>query len=229
MDFPPLFKNCPFLIWTGTLSWGGPRGFGSAHPAPGGKSTVNWGKLVRMRGKTPSPVPSTYQLQPCSPQWGLGGWGGGSRWGHNCSLLLTARGGDCAATSWIRASSCLSLNKRMWWWKWWCVTSKPPYQHNRPCKLLLSSPGPGTIPLNRMKVSGDRGLALPALPADYKGDPRREAVGPCPPQVSHRILRHTHSGNEARKLVNICRQQWLSNWFIPHFRKVANSEGTQLY
>lgn len=171
-------------------------------PSPRREIHSEWDKLARMGRKTPS-------VQYLSLGVGVGG-----AWGHNCSLLLAARGGVES----VPPPPCLVLSKRMWWWKWWCVTSKP-------CKLLLSSPGPGD-PQTRMK---DLGRQRPGFPSPSGWPQRRsqERRQRAPPGALSQPTGYWDTQTVAFKPGN--GQHWLNNWFLPHFRKVANCEGTQLY
>lgn len=69
---------------------------------------------------------------------------------------------------------------------------------NRPGKLLLSSPGPGDHQ-TRMKVLGRQRPGSPSPSSWLQRRPQERRQGAPPPQVSHRIRRHTDCGTEARK------------------------------
>lgn len=213
MDFPPLFKNCPFLTWKEHCLGVDPGALALlTQPQEG---NPQW---TRQAGPSGRKTPSVQYLS-----LGVGG-GGGSTWGHNCSFAsCSKRQSLCCPPPppRIRASPCLALL-----WAKECGGGSddvwlPSLPVNRACKLLLSSPGPGAHQ-TRMK---DLGRQRPGFPSPSGWLQRRGGSGPLPAPSQPKGYWDTQT--VAFKPGN--GQPWLNNWFLPHFRKVANCEGTQLY
>lgn len=109
------------------------QGLWLCSPSPGWSPTVSetsWSEWEERLSQS-----STYQLPPHSHSGVRGG-----TWGHNCSLLLAARGGVWALT--LESGLALALL-----WAKECGGGSddvrlPSLSVNRPCKLLLSCPGP---------------------------------------------------------------------------------------